>query len=201
MGKTPTARSSSSPAFTHVQRLVIVGVEGSGKTTLARQLARRFSLPSVELDALYWNANWTRVSPQLFRERVVQALDAERWVADGNYDAVRDLIWGRAEIVVWLDYPLRVIVPRLIWRSVRHSLTGEALWNGNRGTLVRSLLARDSLLAWVIKTSSARRKSYLAAQHDPTWAHLQIIRLQAPRLTRAWVSQLPASLQETVSEA
>ncbi|QBD83581.1 AAA family ATPase [Ktedonosporobacter rubrisoli] len=176
----------------------MVGVEGSGKTTLARQLARRLGLPHVELDALYWDANWTRVSPHLFRERVAQVLDAECWITDGNYDAVRDLIWGRADTVVWLDYPLRVVVPRLVWRSVRHSLTGEELWNGNRGTLVRSLLARDSLLAWVIKTSSERRKSYLAAQHDPTWAHLDIIRLQTPRMTQVWVSQLPANWQEAV---
>ena len=122
MGERQAARSSSSLASARVQRLVIVGVEGSGKTTLARHLAERLSLPHVELDALYWDANWTRVSPHLFRERVAQTLDAERWVTDGNYDAVRDLVWGRADTVVWLDYPLRVIVPRLVWRSVFNPL-------------------------------------------------------------------------------
>src|SRR5215813_3241988 len=94
------------------QRIMIIGTTGSGKTTLASQLAKRLALSQVELDALYWNPQWTPASPEVFRERVSAALSGERWVVDGNYQLVRDLIWQRADTLIWLDYPL----PLALWR-------------------------------------------------------------------------------------
>lgn len=138
------AKSHFSPsASTRLQRIVVVGVAGSGKTTLARQLARQLGLPHVELDALHWEANWTQAPLPIFRERVAQALSGDSWVTDGNYSSVRDITWGRADTVVWLDYNLQTILTRLIWRTIRRSFTREELWNGNRESLVGSLLARD----------------------------------------------------------
>ncbi len=90
----------------HLKRIVVVGVSGAGKTALARLLARRLDLSHIELNALFWEANWTQVTSEVFRERVAQALCADRWVVDGNYNQVRDLTWSQADTVVWLDYGL-----------------------------------------------------------------------------------------------
>jgi adenylate kinase family enzyme len=194
MNDTTAEQYFSSPTPARLQRIVIVGVAGAGKTTLARHLAQHLGLPHVELDALFWDANWTQTSPAIFRERVSQALGGDRWVTDGNYSKVRDLTWGRADTIVWLDYSLGTILTRLIWRTVRRSFTREELWNGNRESLVGGLLARDSLLGWAIKTYPVKRERYLAALNDPTWAHLDIVRLRTPRATQIWLSQLPAML-------
>ena len=86
------------------RRIAVVGTSGSGKTTLAHRLAERLGIPHVELDALHWGPNWTPVAADLFRERVAQALSGEAWVVDGNYSRVRDIIWTRADTLVWLDY-------------------------------------------------------------------------------------------------
>src|SRR5436853_4183216 len=96
------------------QRLVVIGTSGSGKTPLAGEIARRLALPHVELDALHWEPNWTEAPLERFRQRVEAAILGDRWVVDGNYNSkVRDLVWSRAEVLVWLDYPLSLIMMRL----------------------------------------------------------------------------------------
>ena len=89
-----------------MRRVNVVGSTGSGKTTFGTELARRLVIPHVELDALSWEANWVTVPTPVFRERVSAAVAAGRWVVDGNYSATRDLVWARADTVVWLDFRL-----------------------------------------------------------------------------------------------
>lgn len=174
-----------------MQRIVVVGTSGTGKTTLARQLAGRLGHPYVELDALHWDANWTMASLPLFRERVAQALSGAAWVADGNYAKARDLIWPRAELVVWLDYGLPLIFWRLLRRSLRRAVLHEELWNGNRERLHHQFWSRDSLFLWAWQSQRRHRAEYprllLQAEH----AHLALIHLRTPGATRAWLASLP----------
>jgi hypothetical protein len=86
------------------------------------------------------------VPTAVFHTRVRDALAAEAWIAEGNFGgAVAETLLARAELVIWLDLPLRVCLPRLVVRSVRRAATGEELFAGNRETF-RHLLARDSIL-------------------------------------------------------
>ena len=94
-------------------RILILGRTGSGKTTLARELAAAVHVPHIELDSLYFGPNFSTVPLPLLRERTSAAIAGEHWVIDGNKRAVRDLVWPRADTVVWLDYPLRVSLWRL----------------------------------------------------------------------------------------
>jgi adenylate kinase family enzyme len=97
------------------RRICVVGTTGSGKSMLARELARRMKLPLVELDSLYWEQNWTHCDDEEMRRRAAEATQGDSWVVDGNYGSIRDLTWIRAEAVVWLDYPLRIILWQL-WK-------------------------------------------------------------------------------------
>jgi broad-specificity NMP kinase len=116
------------------RRISVVGTIGSGKTTFARKSAKLLDVPHVELDALHWEPNWVEAPNYLFRERVKQSLEGDSWVVDGNYHQVRDIVWSRADTVVWLDYPFRTIIDRLARRTLRRILTHEELWNGIRNT-------------------------------------------------------------------
>nr|MBF6590244.1 hypothetical protein [Ktedonobacterales bacterium] len=98
------------------QRIAVLGTSGSGKTTLAAALAHRLAVPHVELDALHWGPDWTPTPTAVLRERVAAALHGDGWVVDGNYSALRDTIWSRADTLVWLDYSLPLVLARLTRR-------------------------------------------------------------------------------------
>lgn len=174
------------------RRIVVVGNTSSGKTTLARTLSQRLALPHTELDGLYWQANWTPAETAVFQARVGQATAGERWVVDGNYSKVRDLLWQRADTLVWLDYPLLIIWQRLLRRGVRRVARQETLWNDNRETWRGVFFSRDSLFIWALKKQWSRRRQYTALLRRPEYAHLAVHRLRTPRATRRWLAALPA---------
>jgi adenylate kinase family enzyme len=172
------------------RRVNVVGGSASGKTTFARRLAERLAVPHVELDALHWEADWTEAPNEVLRQRVTRATAGDAWVVDGNYSAVRDIVWERTEAVIWLDFPLRTVLWRYAVRTQRRIRTAEELWpgTGNRERLSMHLLSRDSLLVWILRTYRRRRRDYpsLLAAHP----HLAAIRLRSPAAADAWLRAL-----------
>lgn len=180
-----------------MRRIVVVGTSGSGKTTLARQLGVLLGIPSVELDSLHWEPNWTMASLSVFRERVDSALGGDAWVVDGNYSKVRDLTWGRADTVVWLDYKLWVIMTRLFYRTFTRILSREELWNGNRERLKEALFSKDSILLWALQTYRKNRRRYIELTNQPEYAHLSVVHLHSPQATRVWLAEINVSDKES----
>lgn len=117
------------------QRLVVIGTTSSGKSTMAKILSRKLNLDFIDLDALHWEANWVEAPDDIFRQRVETAISSERWAVAGNYHIVRDLIWPRADAVIWLDYPLWMIFCQLTRRTFKRWWTQELLWGTNRENL------------------------------------------------------------------
>ena len=172
------------------RRVNVVGTSASGKTTFARALAARLSVAFVELDALHWEADWTEAPDDVMRSRVTEATAGDAWVVDGNYSAVRDIVWGRAQAVVWLDYSLRTVLWRYAYRTQRRIRSREELWPGtsNRERLSMHLLSRDSLLWWILGTYRRRRRDYprlLASSPQ-----LAAVRLRSPAEADAWLTGL-----------
>jgi adenylate kinase family enzyme len=170
------------------RRIVVVGTSGSGKTTLAQRLAQRLELPHVELDALHWDPNWMPVPREVFRERASQALSGDEWTTDGNYSAVRDIVWNRADTIVWLDYSLPVIMGRVTWRTIRRLVMREELWNENRERFRTSFLSHDSIILWALRSYRRRRREYPVLFSQPEHVHLRVVRLRSPRAARRWLS-------------
>lgn len=117
-----------------MRRILVVGSTGAGKSTLARGLSGRLGLPYHEMDALYFTGAGWAVNEKL-SEDVLRITAESRWVIDSiGYPEVRDLMWEQADTVIWLDYPKRVVLPRVLRRSVRRTVTREPLFGGNRET-------------------------------------------------------------------
>ncbi len=172
------------------ERIVVVGNRGSGKTTLAKQLSQRLNLPHVELDALHWEPNWTPAETAVFRQRVTEITNGAAWIVDGNYSKVRDIIWARAETLIWLDYPLHIIFWRLLRRGLTRSITRQPLWNDNVETLRGLFFSRDSLFIWALKKQWSRRREYPQLFRQPENAHLTIIHLRSRRQTRQLLANI-----------
>ena len=177
-----------SPQLSH-RRISVVGTIGSGKTTFARKASQLLGVPHVELDALHWEPNWVEAPNDLFRERVKQSLQGDLWVVDGNYHQVRDIVWSRADTVVWLDYPFRTIIDRLARRTLRRIFTREKLWNENQEH-IRGLFTRDSVFMWAIRTYRRRRRQYPTLLSRPENSHLAVVRLRSPKEATRFLSTL-----------
>ncbi len=186
------------PAWCHhdgVRRVSVVGNSGSGKSTTAARLAAKLGVPCIELDGVFHQPGWTELPREEFRARVTEIVAADGWVIDGNYSAVRDIGWARADTVVWLDLPRRVVMPRIVWRTVRRAALRRELWNGNRerwGNLL-SLDKKESVIVWSWTQHNAYRERYLDAMRDPANAHLAFVQLRSPRAVREFLALDPHS--------
>jgi adenylate kinase family enzyme len=176
-----------------VRRVSVVGTSGAGKSTLSQALAERLGADFLELDSVFHQAGWVPLPTEEFRRRVGTAVAGERWVIDGNYTSkVRDLIWARADTVVWLDLPRRTVMRRIVWRSFGRAAGRTELWNGNREHW-RNLFALDkeeSIIAWAWQTHAATRARLEAAMADPAYGHLRFVRLRNPAEVRRFLGSV-----------
>ncbi len=179
------------PPFPY-KRIVVVGTTGSGKTTLAGRLASRLGFPHAELDALHWGPNWAHASDEELRARVDTATSVLAWVVDGNYSVCRDIVWGRAEAIIWLDYPLWTVFWQLWNRIWRRWWTRELLWGNNREPLLVhfKLWSDDSLIKWLFKTYWRRKRQYPALLSSPEYSHLKVFRFKHPSETETWLDTI-----------
>lgn len=173
-----------------MNRVLVVGTTGSGKTTVAAAIAEYLAAPHVELDSLHWKPGWVEADTEEFRRRALAATTSERWVVCGNYwSKLDDVLWSRADTVVWLDLPVPILLWRLVRRTVRRSLRRTELWGTNRER-ISSLWHRDSLLLWAVKSQPKNRARYRAAMTDPRWHHISFVRLRSQRVVRKWLCEL-----------
>jgi adenylate kinase family enzyme len=175
------------------QRILILGRTGSGKTTLARELAATLGVPHVELDSLYFGPDFSTASLSVLRERTTAAIAGDRWVTDGNKSAVRDLVWPRADTVIWLDYPLVVSLWRLgrraLWRT--SALTAQAAETDRKARLLRQLLSAAKGVLTALRSHKGQRREYPRMFAKQENQHLAVVRLRSPRATRDWLARAP----------
>jgi adenylate kinase family enzyme len=167
------------------RRVVLISSSaGHGKTTLGRQLAATFGVPFVELDAWIHGANWVETPKAELVARLAPVLAQPGWVIDGSLARELGAI-EVAELIVWLDLPVVVWLPRLARRTLARVVRRQVLWNGNRETWKDAIGGRQSLLvsAWV--TRRQRRRDWPEAL-----AGLPLVRL----VSRAEVAALLESL-------
>jgi adenylate kinase family enzyme len=188
-----TAETCPVSHFCHhqrVHRVSVVGNSGSGKSTLGAALAARLGVPHVELDSIFHQPGWTELPRNEFRARVEAVAAGESWVIDGNYTAVRDLVWARADTVVWIDLPRPLVMRRIVARTLRRAVLRQELWNGNRERTSNwlTLDPQRSIIIWSWTQHAKYRVRYADAMADPALAHLTFFRLRTPAEVRTFLS-------------
>jgi len=130
---------------------------------------------------LHWRPGWREAPLEEFRAAVLQRVEGARWVVDGNYDKVQDIVWARASDAVWLNYSFPVVFGRALVRTLRRVFLREEIFNGNRETFRNAFLSRGSILWWVITTYGRRRRQYRAVFVSGAFPHLRVTELRRPQ--------------------
>jgi len=165
-------------------RVLVAGTSGSGKSTLARRIADALTIPYFEIDALYHGPGWTP-RPE-FVSDVTAVTEEPCWVTEWQYRTVRELLADRCDLLVWLDLPRHVVMWRVIRRTLRRSISGAELWNGNREPPLRTILSdEEHIIRWAWRThkqSLPRITGYLARRPE-----LPVVRLHGRSEVERWV--------------
>lgn len=144
----------------NLDRVIIIGTSCSGKTTFADRLAQKLKCTHVQLDALYWQENWQERPNEEFKKLVSEAVSVDRWVVDGNYSRVREIVWPRATMLIWLNYSFHVVMLRAFRRTFRRVFLHENIYADNRESFRQSFMSRDSILLWIVFSYHRRREEY-----------------------------------------
>jgi adenylate kinase family enzyme len=138
---------------------------------------------------LHWGPNWQPKPAGVFHHLVAEAAEGECWVADGNYGAVRELLWPRATAIVWLNYSY----PRVLWqalkRTVKRSLNRELLWHGNRESIRQSFFSRESILVWVATTYHRRKRDFVELRASGRFPQLTWYEFHHPAHAHQWLTE------------
>jgi adenylate kinase family enzyme len=177
-----------------MERVLVLGPAGAGKTTFAAALARDLGFTHIELDSIYHQPGWTALSDGEFRERVDLLTTESGWVVDGNYSStLQDVLWSRADTIVWLDLPRTVATRRVLFRTLKRLTTRRELWNGNRERW-RDQLSLDptrSLIVWAWTRHGKYARRYETDLQDPRWGHAHFLRLKTPAEVKSFLRRLP----------
>ena len=174
---------------------VIASASGNGKTTLGREVARRLGVPFVELDALVHGPGWVETPDDELRAKVEPIVRSDGWVIDGTYQhKLGELVLRAADVVVWLDLPMRVWLPRLVRRTLRRIRGRERLWNENRESLIGAVWGRESLFVWAFRSHFRRRRDWPKAL-----APYPVVRLRTRADVEAFLARAGASATQAES--
>ena len=109
-----------------MQRIIVIGCPGSGKSTLSRDIHNKMGIPLYHLDMMYWNEDKTTVEKSVFLERLSAVLEKDEWIIDGNYGSTMELRMAACDTVIFLDYPLEVCLGGI--RERRGKLRSDMPW-------------------------------------------------------------------------
>ena len=173
-----------------MKRIVVVGTTGAGKSTFAGKLAEIINGDHYELDQLFWMPNWEKRPKDEYAATLSEMVKAEAWVADGNSSPYRKMLWGRADTVIWLDYPFFLIFYRLLGRTIQRALTKQEVFEGCRESFRSQFLSRDSLMLWFFKTYGRRKRTYQTIFEENQYPHLKIFVFEHPREAEFFLESL-----------
>lgn len=166
-----------------MERVLVIGPCGAGKSTLSVELARRLDLPVHHLDRLHWHPGWVEGDKDDLIEQLAAITAGRRWLIDGNYGGTMAQRLARADTVVYLDFPIRLC----LWRALKRIWT----WRGqSRPDMTDGCPERFDLefLIYILRWNRGPRPRTETALEG---FEGDLIRLKDPRALQDWLTRLP----------
>ncbi|MDK0517493.1 adenylate kinase [Streptomyces sp. ML-6] len=171
-----------------MKKIALFGPPASGKTTIAKELSASLEIPCTDLDNVLFTENGPLPLDE-FRGKAERITRGESWVVEGNYSKLADVVWHRADVLVWLDLPLPLIVRRIVYRSLRQ-LTGlDASIQAQRLTWKRAFFGRRSLLRTAVRKYRNNRPRYARQVAETAELGVRVVRLRSGREADAWLAR------------
>lgn len=164
------------------RRILIYGVTGSGKTSLAGRISEKTGIPWHSVDDLTWLPNWQEVPLEDQVRKIREICGGEEWILDTAYAKWIDIPLARLEAIVALDYPRQVSLWRLLRRTLMRAIDGKPVCNGNRETW-RQLFSKDSIISWHFKSFLRKRRRIRRWVEEGR----NVICLKSPKETESWL--------------
>ena len=167
------------------RRILVAGTSGSGKTTLARRIAAMAGVPHTEIDALFHGPGW--MPRESFMGEVTALAAQPGWVTEWQYGVARPLLLQRADLLVWLDLPLTVVMQRVVRRTVVRRLGRTVLWNDNQEPPLRTFFTDpDHIVRWAWRTRHATARRVAGAVTSRP--DLTVVRLTSQPAVDGWLA-------------
>ena len=99
-----------------MNKIIVIGCPGSGKSTFSRALHDKTGIPLYYLDMLYWNTDKTTVGREIFRARLAEVLAKDSYIIDGNYQSTMETRIEKCDTVFFLDYDLETCLSGVLAR-------------------------------------------------------------------------------------
>ena len=168
------------------RRVLVAGVGGCGKTTLAGRIAAVTGGPHKEIDALFHGPNW--IPRPEFLDDVRALVQSEAWTTEWQYSAARPILAARADLLLWLDLPFwRVTFPRILRRTTHRRWHRTRLWNGNvEPPLSQAITDPEHIIRWAVRTR--RKYATIVPALQVQEPHLTMVRLRTDDEVEAWLA-------------
>ena len=141
-----------------MNRVMIIGCGGAGKSTLARRLGEKTGLPVVHLDQIWWEpGNWNHMSREEFDRRLALEVEKPRWILDGNFNRTLEIRLEQCDTVIYLDFSRWVCLRSWIGRVIKN-------WGHARADMAQgcSEWFDPEMAKWIWTFNSKNRQRYLS---------------------------------------
>lgn len=173
-----------------MKRIIIPGAVGAGKTTLAKQLSKKLGIPHVEVDHIFWLPNWKQRPVEERIKIAKEKLSGDKWIVCGNHSWLKEIMWDRADTVIWLDYSFWRCLFRVLKRAACLIYTKKEICGGNKESFSRLFFSKGSILVHLFTKYGKFKKRYSAMMTSSDFKHINFIRLKSPRETEKWLEKL-----------